>query len=254
VLRGAEPWSHQGEAGEGGRRPAGVLLLHELGGSPRTVRSLGDALAAAGFAVDAPLLPGHGTCTSDLAGTGWLVWVATAEEAYRRLSVRSREVVVAGLCLGGTLAVHLACHHPELAGMVCINALVEPAPDRHLEQLRAQLDAGRSTTAPVAADIADPDAAPVAYDELPVAALLSLHEGVRDLAPRLGDVTCPLLLVTSADDHVVDPSSADVRAAAVAGPVERVRLARSFHVATVDVDRAELEAQAVGFARKVTAS
>ena len=40
----------------------------------------------------------------------------------------------------------------------------------------------------------------------------------------------------------------------IAGPVERLWLEKSFHVATLDYDQAELEAAALAFAKKVTSS
>jgi carboxylesterase len=40
----------------------------------------------------------------------------------------------------------------------------------------------------------------------------------------------------------------------VSGPVERVTLERSFHVATLDYDKDEIERRAVEFANKVTAA
>jgi hypothetical protein len=52
---------------------------------------------------------------------------------------------------------------------------------------------------------------------------------------------------------VVAPGSSDHFATHVSGTVERMRLTRSFHVATLDYDRVEIEAAAVDFARRVTA-
>ena len=51
IMPGAEPWS-----AEGG--PDGVLVLHGFTGNPQSMRPLAEALAAAGFTVDLPLLPG----------------------------------------------------------------------------------------------------------------------------------------------------------------------------------------------------
>ncbi len=42
-------------------------------------------------------------------------------------------------------------------------------------------------------------------------------------------------------------------AGAIAGPVEHLWLEKSFHVATLDYDRAEVERSTVEFARRVTA-
>ncbi len=46
-----------------------------------------------------------------------------------------------------------------------------------------------------------------------------------------------MLIITSLQDHVVEPVNSDVLADAVTGPVERLRLERSYHVATLDYDK-----------------
>ncbi|HKE75406.1 MAG TPA: hypothetical protein VKB57_17415, partial [Acidimicrobiales bacterium] len=65
-------------------------------------------------------------------------------------------------------------------------------------------------------------------------------------------IACPVLIMTSTQDHVVDPVSSDKLAAGVSGPVERVTLERSYHVATLDYDRDLINERAVEFARRVT--
>jgi len=49
----------------------------------------------------------------------------------------------------------------------------------------------------------------------------------------------------------VPPESGDVLAARAGGPVERVFLERSFHVATLDHDAPEIEDRAVAFVNKM---
>jgi carboxylesterase len=58
--------------------------------------------------------------------------------------------------------------------------------------------------------------------------------------------------MTSPQDHVVQPVQSDRIAEGVAGPVERLALERSYHVATLDYDKALIESEAVAFARRVT--
>jgi carboxylesterase len=79
-------------------------------------------------------------------------------------------------------------------------------------------------------------------------------EATAELHGRLGEIRCPTLIMTSPQDHVVPPSSSDVLAAGVAGPVERVVLERSYHVATLDFDRDLVEKRTVEFALRVTSS
>ena len=82
---------------------------------------------------------------------------------------------------------------------------------------------------------------------------MSLLDAGDEIAAALGAIECPVLLMNSPQDHVVPPSSSDMVAERVSGPVERVTLERSYHVATLDYDRDEIERRAVEFARKVTA-
>ncbi|MEY4230919.1 MAG: hypothetical protein RLZZ362_1768, partial [Actinomycetota bacterium] len=64
----------------------------------------------------------------------------------------------------------------------------------------------------------------------------------------------PLLLINSLNDHVVDPSQAEFLAVTYGGPVERVTLERSFHVATQDYEKDIVFERSVEFALRVTRS
>ena len=74
----------------------------------------------------------------------------------------------------------------------------------------------------IGADIADPDVTESAYAETPLRPLASLVEdGLAPMADRYGELTCPLLLLTSPQDHVVDPGNGNFLAESYGGPVER---------------------------------
>lgn len=246
VMAGAEPASYPGG-------PHGALVLHGITGTPQSMRGLADALAGAGCTVELPLLPGHGTTLEDMDTTTFADWLAAADDAYRSLAARVDDVIVVGLSMGGTLAVTLAVTHPEIIGAVLVNPLVEWTDESILALLRGMVEAGEDRLAGLASDIADPEVTELAYDATPVRPLLSLIEAAGALTDRLGELRCPVLLLTSTQDHVVNPSSSATLAARAAGPVERVALERSYHVATLDHDRGLIEARAVEFARKLTA-
>lgn len=233
-----------------GGRP-GALVVHGLTGTPSSLEPVVEALAAAGFEVAAPLLPGHGTTADDLAGRGWADWAGAVEEAGAELARRAPTMLVCGLSMGGALAAGWAAAHAEAAGLAVVNPLVDPPAESFRDLLRELLATGHPFLPGIGGDLADPGAEEDAYDRLPVAALLSLSEGLVDLRPRLGSVRCPVLIVTSRHDGVVDPISSDVLAAAVSGPVERVWLERSRHVATLDVEAAEVVDRVVAFAGRV---
>jgi carboxylesterase len=114
--------------------------------------------------------------------------------------------------------------------------------------------AGEETIPAGRADIADPNAVDSGYRVTPLAPLLSFVDGVTALQPDLHAVTCPVLILTSRVDHVVDPAHSDHLAGALRGQVERVSLERSYHVAALDYDSALVCEAAVAFGRRVTAS
>ena len=246
LIPGAEPLSAAGS-------DVGVLVVHGFTGNPGTMRPLADALVAAGFTVEMPRLPGHGTTIDDMATTTWADWSGAAESAYLDLAGRCRSVVVAGLSMGGTLTAWLAGRHPEIAGIVCINPAVSPRETEVKEMVTLMLAAGETVSPGIGSDIADPDAHESAYEGTPLACALSLFEALDELQPLLGDITSPLLLMTSTEDHVVEPASSDHLAASVSGPVERVTLERSYHVATLDHDKELIAERTIAFVRKVTA-
>jgi carboxylesterase len=246
-MEGAEPFSAAGDNGNG------VLVCHGFTGNPQSMRPLAEALAAAGFSVELPLWPGHGTSIEDMLETGWADWSGAAEVAYSELESRCDKVVVAGLSMGGTLATWLASRHPEIAGLIAINAAVEPPGEAFFDILRQTLEQGTTVMPAIGNDVADPSQKELAYEGMPVAPLLTMMEAQADLDARLSVIRCPTLIFTSRNDHVVPPSSSDYLAERVGGPVERVFLDRSFHVATIDYDRDEIASRSVDFARKAVA-
>jgi carboxylesterase len=243
IIPGAEPWSADGG-------PHGVLVLHGFTGNPNSMRGLAEAFASAGYAVDLPLLPGHGTALEDMVDTGWADWSACAEERFLALADRCDRVFVAGLSMGGALTAWLATRHADIAGIICINPVVA-APEGMHEAVTAMLDTGAELMDGIGSDIADPDSVESAYPQTPLRPLLTLFDAAAELDDSLGSITCPVLLCTSPQDHVVEPSNSDVLAAAVQGPVERVTLERSYHVATLDFDRDLIVERALAFAARV---
>lgn len=243
VLPEAQPMSADGG-------PTGVLVLHGFTGNPSSMRAIAEACSAAGHAVELPRLPGHGTTVEDMLTTSWSDWTAEVEAAYQRLAARCRSVVVAGLSMGGTLTLWTAAHHPEVAGIVLINAASEPSEEMR-DALQAMVDAGETLMDGIGSDIADPDVTESAYDKVPTPQLASMLEGVAELQDQLPRITAPALIMTSAQDHVVAPSASDHLARTLGGPVERLTLERSYHVATLDHDKDLIVERILDFVARV---
>lgn len=228
ILPGAEPFRSEGDA-------TGVLVIHGFTGSPQSMRSIATAMAEAGHTVELPRLPGHGTTVEDMLTTGWSDWTAAVEAAYEDLAARTEQVFVTGLSMGGSLTLWLATKHPEIAGIIPINAAAVADPEM-IEGVQAFIDSGAEVMDAIGGDIAKEGVVEVAYDKTPLAPLLSLQQGLQEMAPELPTIAMPTLLITSRNDHVVDPSSSDFIAEQISSDAERLWLDDSFHVATLDHD------------------
>jgi carboxylesterase len=231
IMPGAEPFGFEGEESE-----TGVVLIHGFTGSPQGLRPWGEHLAAQGWTVIAPRLPGHGTSPKDLAATNGDDWYGEAEMALVGLSERCSSVFLCALSMGGTIALDLAARQSErVAGLVVVNGSVySDDPRARFAPLLGKLP---FSVKGIGSDIADPSQKELCYERVPLraaAALLAYQNAVRD---RLANVKAPLLLLCSRQDHVVPIGNTPYIAEHVSSTdVETVYLERSYHVAPLDYD------------------
>lgn len=226
VQPGAEPMSATGS-------DTGVLVVHGFTGSPQSMRPIAQACADAGYTVEMPRLPGHGTSVADMHTTSWADWSAHVEATYLDLAARVSKVFVVGLSMGGALSLWLASLHPEVAGIVLINSAGQPSPEM-AAGIDDMLGQGLTEMDAVGNDIAKAGVVELAYDTTPLAPLKSLLEAVD--AFDLSAVTSPALILVSEQDHVVPPETADYIVSNLGSPARVVPLTRSYHVATLDHD------------------
>jgi carboxylesterase len=242
---GAEPFSADGGT-------VGVLVCHGFTGSPRTVRPWAEHLAAAGFTVRAPQLPGHGTTWQDLDRTGWQDWYGAAERAFAELSDRCEQVFVAGLSMGGCLAFRLAqTQGARVSGLVVVNPSL--APDTRLFLLAPVLKYVVPSLPGITGDIKKPGGDEGGYERVPVKAAATLPALWKLTARHLAEVTQPVLVYRSTVDHVVGPASMRVLRAALPS-VEVRTLADSYHVATLDNDAPAIFEGTLMFIKKHSAA
>jgi carboxylesterase len=243
-MPGAEPFSHAGDR-------TGVLVLHGFTGSPQSMRPWATHLADAGFTVELPRLPGHGTRWQDMAVTRWEDWYAEVDRTFTSLRERCDQVFVMGLSMGGSLTLRLAENRPdEVAGIVLVNPAVHSErKDRHLLPfVRHVVKAFPG----IVNDIKKPGQDEGGYDKLPLNPAYSLQQAWATIKADITNVTCPVLLLHSREDHVVEPSnSAWILAHLRSADVTEVWLEDSYHVATLDNDAPLIFERSVEFVRRL---
>lgn len=239
-MPGAEPFFHRGN-------DIGCLCLHGFMASSAEVRWLGVHLAQQGMTVYGPRLPGHGTHHRDMARMRWHDWYNAALDSYHILRQQCERVFVAGLSMGGMLALLLGAS-VVVDGLAVMASPVEfrswrlataryiryilpytRQPDRtNLPQLIREEQTRRG----------EPGRGRVRYDDWSTGAVAELYALSQSVRARLPQVTAPLLLVYSEADQIIPVENAAIIAREVASAViEQHTLHQSDHILTQHVER-----------------
>lgn len=248
VLPGAEPISHDGGS-------TGVLLVHGYTSTPQSMRAWAEHLVAAGYTVRVPRLPGHGTTWQDLNKTRWQDWYAEVDRAFDELRSRCEVVFVAGLSMGALLATKLALEQgPRVAGLILVNPIYFH--DNRLLPLLPMLRHVVPSFPGIADDVKKQDGdKELAYDRNPLQAMHSQTLLWADVRRDLADVTQPLLVLHSREDHTVPVGgSAYLLEHVSSTDVTEVWLENSYHVATLDNDAPLIHDESVRFIERLARS
>jgi len=234
--------------GHGANARIGVAICHGFTGSPLSVLPWAQHLASQGYAVTVPLLPGHGTDWRELSRTRWNDWYSSFETAYLDLADNTDTCFVAGLSMGGAIALLTASRHP-VAGVSVVNPGLSFY-DRRIRVIGV-LKYFQKTTMPIqeeqatAAVTEDGD-----YSRTPLSAVHELKKLFGAAIRGLTRITAPVQVFKSDTDVVVPPTSlAVLRRRLGARLTDVVSLASSGHVATLDVDAPEIFEKSTAFIR-----
>ncbi|WP_299093734.1 alpha/beta fold hydrolase [uncultured Metabacillus sp.] len=239
IIEGAEPFYFEGSK-------VGILLSHGFTGSTQSMRPLGEAYAKAGYTVCGPRLKGHGTHYEEMETTTYHDWIASVEEGLQWLKERCETIFVTGLSMGGTLTLYLAENHPEIKGIIPINAAIDIPDFAELEQTEARfLDA-------IGSDLKNKDITELAYEKTPVQSLKQIVKLMEGVKAKLSAVTCPALIFVSTEDHVVPPTNSHYIYKNISSQNKQlVELINSYHVATLDYDQQIIIDRTLAFVESV---
>jgi carboxylesterase len=188
----------------------GVLLLHGFTGSAAHMRLIGEALNEQGFTVQCIQLPGHGSRMEDMRNVNWQAWLQAAKEAFLSLKERCRIVSVAGLSMGGVLALLLAEQMPVTAAIPLSAPMAVKNPLAPLARLAAPfMPVTYWKNEPKREALLD-QRYNYGYPGFPTASAWDLMHLIRLTRQNLFAITCPVLVVQSHADETIDPNSAQI--------------------------------------------
>ncbi len=209
----------------GDGRHGACLVIHGFAGVPGQMKPLCDALAARGFAVEAPLLPGHGATMQDMGRASTRQWVRCVRALAGDLRARYGRVYVTGISAGGILSLLLA-QEGRVDAIAPIGApvfLYTPLHQlsRFVRSFFVRARRKQPDPAPSAAD--GEEAAPVRGMKWLFQELFVMRSGMKKAlravncygmtlrcALGLHRVACPAVIIQSVRDEMARPSSAGI--------------------------------------------
>ena len=233
VRKGAEAYRLDGNNGKA------VLLIHGYTGAPGELRPLGDYLQSLGYTVLGVRLPGHGTNIKELERTTAEDWYNEAVRGVQDLlGTYPNNVYVAGLSMGGLLAIRIAASFPVRAAAIMSAPIF--LPDKRLpfypilKYFIKQLPKSKK-------NYGEMSSYNLCYDTMPTKPLGSLFKLLDNCKLHyVRKIKCPTIVVQSKAEHTVVPKSAqyiyDYLGCGVAKK-KLVWLHKSGHIVTLDKER-----------------
>ena len=245
IIPTAEPFLFPGGS-------TGILLVHGFTGSPKEMRWMGEYFAERGYSVLGIRLAGHATHLEDMLRVQWQDWLSSVEDGYHLLKGTSEEIVIAGLSMGGVLALLFASQF-DIAGVVAMSTpyALPPDPRRRflpwIWRFMPTVPKGES-------DWQDPSPAEdhIDYPYYPTRAIIELSNLVTEMQSALSRVTVPSLLIHSLEDGGVAYENMEkIFSQLGSRDKEMFTIERSGHVIIRDIEKLRVFDAAEQFIRRI---
>ena len=197
------------------------------------MRLIGEGLRNNGFAVRGILLPGHGESPQAMGKASWQDWFRVSREAAMEMRKAYKTFTVAGLSMGGCLALMLAEQMDADACVPIAAPMKTTARFRSLAPVAAlphpmvhkQADGRRDSL------IAEYD---IGYDSYPMRSVHDLSVIMSRARKNLNLIHCPVLAIQSHGDKTVTPDSPDIILNGVSSKIKaQLWLENAPHVCTI---------------------
>lgn len=242
-----QPFSFEGDS-------HGVLLIHGFTGSAAHMRLLGEGLRNEGFTVEGINLPGHAISMEAMAQTHWQDWLEAAKSAFVSLQKRCRHVSVAGLSMGGCLALILAEQMPVTAVAAISAPMAVKSPFLGIAGVASVFVPTIMWNSREGSPYRPDDRYDYGYPGFYTKCGADLHRLIKMARRDLHAVTCPVLAVQSRHDEVIAADSADVIMAGVSSEIKgTLWLEKVPHVCTISHEHARIADAAAELFRKAEA-
>ena len=235
-------------------RGLSALLIHGLSGTPYEMRFLGERLADAGARVCGVKLAGHAAAAEELGMTTHNQWYQSVVDGFERLRQFGDPIVVIGQSAGALLGTRLTLDQSEeIAGLVLL------APAFFLDFWSWTALRLIQMLGPIAGKIYLRGSGPDLHDAaarrihpgtqlMPLSAAVSLYQLSAAVRPKLEKVTQPALIIHGRQDHVCPLKNVDFLIAHLGSAEKRsVILDDSFHIVSVDIEKARVAEEVAGF-------
>lgn len=238
-----EPFFREGTNGEV------CLLLHGLGGGAFEMQLLAEHLHAAGHAVQTINYPGHDRPATMMPASRWEQWYAHVEHAFLLLRHRYKTISVIGFSTGCLLGLHLAARH-RVDRLVALSPFLGV---RHqwyyvLRPEHFLFSIGHLVpfVPRLPSRVKDPEMRRHAsqagwFRTFSLSSARSAVLLIHEVKEELRHVRCPILIIQSPHDRVVDPEGASYLYREIGAQVKFMHwLRQSDHIITLDVERQEV--------------
>ncbi len=244
ISPGAKPIFKRGSGA------VGCLCIHGFSAAPSEIGWLDDHLHEnLGMTTYTPRLTGHGTFPEDMRHVRWHDWYMTVRDGYELLASQCDRVFVAGISMGGLLALLLAAAEDTTIDAAAV--IAAPLVYNHKHVQRAHLykwlvpmkDMPDNSGLPqIICEEQQRRGEPIVgrthYKRWSLAAVAELNKLTQAVQQNLTTVSAALALIYTARDHSVSLQSMDyIKARVQSSSIEQHVLQECGHIITQDVER-----------------